>query len=89
MQNEISGLWRRVVAFFIDILILGGVGVLLGMFLSEQFVSLGGWGRADGFAIAALYFGVLNSSIANGQTAGKRLLGIQVVDKNGQLLNFA
>lgn len=89
MQHEISGFWRRVIAFFIDGLILGGVGLLLGMFLSEQFVLLGGLGRGVGFVIAALYFGILNSSIANGQTLGKRLLGIQVITRDGQLLNIA
>lgn len=88
MQKEISGFWRRTVSFVVDIVILGVLGMLLGMLLSQQLVALGAWGRAVGFVIAALYFGLLNSRISNGQTVGKRLLGIQVVDRNGQCIGF-
>ncbi|WP_136796257.1 RDD family protein [Desulfosediminicola ganghwensis] len=88
MQREICGFWRRAASFFIDILILGLFGILLGLFFSQQFVVLGGWGRIVGFAIAALYFGVLNSRILNGQTVGKKIFGIQVVDENGQLIDI-
>lgn len=87
MQYEISGFWRRVGAVFIDAIILGVVGLLLGLFFSQQFVELGGWGRAIGFPIAAIYFVILNSRIGGGQTIGKRALKIQVVDKTGGLLN--
>lgn len=88
MQYEISGFWRRVGAFFIDSIILGLLGLVLGLFFSQQFVELGGWGRAIGFPIAALYFAVLNSRIGGGQTIGKRAFKIQVVDKGGELLSL-
>jgi uncharacterized RDD family membrane protein YckC len=88
MQYEISGFWRRVGAFFIDAIILGIFGLLLGLFFSQQFVELGGWGRAVGFPIAAIYFAILNSRIGGGQTIGKRALKIQVVDKTGELLDL-
>lgn len=88
MRYEISGFWRRVGAFFIDAIILGVLGLLLGLFFSQQFVELGGWGRAIGFPIAAIYFAILNSRIGGGQTIGKRILKIQVVDKYGELLNL-
>ncbi len=88
MQYEISGFWRRLGAFFIDSIILGLLGLVLGLFFSQQFVELGGWGRAIGFPIAALYFAVLNSRIGGGQTIGKRAFKIQVVDKGGELLSL-
>lgn len=88
MQYEISGFWRRAGAFFIDALIVGVIGLLLGQFFFEQFVELGGWGRAIGFPIAAIYFVILNSRIGGGQTIGKRALKIQVVDKAGKLINL-
>jgi uncharacterized RDD family membrane protein YckC len=88
MQYEISGFWRRVAAFFIDSIILAVLGFLLGLFFSQQFVELGGWGRAIGFPIAAIYFAVLNSRMGGGQTIGKRALKIQVVDKEGGLLGL-
>jgi hypothetical protein len=61
MQYKISGFWRRVGTLFIDAFILGVFGLLLGLLFSQQFVGLGGWGRAIGFPIAAVYFGILNS----------------------------
>lgn len=88
MQYEISGFWRRVGAFFIDAIILGVFGLFLGIFFSQQFVEMGGWGRAIGFPIAAIYFVILNSRIGGGQTIGKRAINIQVVDKTGELLNL-
>lgn len=72
----------RLGAFIIDILILGMIGQLLGLVFEFIFVHLGLWGRLVGFSIALLYFGIGNSSKANGQTIGKKLLGIQVVGTN-------
>lgn len=91
MENEeniwITGFWRRIGALLIDALILGFVGFLLGLALEEYFVQIGGWGRLIGFSIALIYFGLLNSSINNGQTVGKALLKINVVDSDNNNIN--
>jgi uncharacterized RDD family membrane protein YckC len=55
-----------------------------GLFLFDTYASMGGWGRLFGFAIALTYFGVLNSSIGEGGTFGKHVMGIEVVDKHGE-----
>ncbi|WP_300672182.1 RDD family protein [Desulfoluna sp.] len=88
MKCEISGFWGRVGAFFVDSILLGVFGLLLGLFFSQQFVALGGWGRAVGFPIAALYFVILNSRLGGGQTIGKKVSKIKVVDKDGELLSL-
>lgn len=85
----IAGFWKRVGALFIDSLLLGVVGFLLGLVLEDYFVQIGGWGRLIGFGIALTYFGVLNSSLNNGQTIGKALLKINVVDSNNNNINIA
>lgn len=91
MDNEeniwIAGFWRRIGALLIDGLILGFVGFLLGLALEDYFVQIGGWGRLIGFSIALIYFGILNSSINNGQTVGKALLKINVVDSNNTFIS--
>lgn len=84
----VAGFWRRIGAFAVDLLILGLVGLGLGQFLSEQFVALGPWARLVGFTIAFVYFGVLNSAVAGGQTPGKLWLGIKVVDAANQPLSL-
>jgi uncharacterized RDD family membrane protein YckC len=77
----VSGFWRRIGALLIDGLILGILGQILGIFFETFFVGIGVWGRLIGFSIALIYFGLLNSKIANGQTVGKRLLKIRVVNQ--------
>lgn len=82
----IAGFWTRLLAFIIDGLLLGVVGFLLGLMFFDAFARLGGWGRLIGFIIALLYFGVLNSSHGKGQTIGKRITNIKIVDRDGQLI---
>jgi len=86
--RTISGFWRRFAAFGIDCLLLGIIGSALGIFFSDFFQHLGIWGTVLGFAIALPYFGLLNSSIGNGQTLGKRLMHIRVVDRDGQTISL-
>lgn len=84
----ISGFWRRFAAFLIDSIILGIVGLLPGMFAFDFLAGLGGWGRLVGFTIGILYFGILNSSIGQGQTLGKRLVKVRVVDTAGKTIGI-
>ncbi|GMR08860.1 MAG: hypothetical protein BMS9Abin26_1869 [Gammaproteobacteria bacterium] len=86
--TAIAGFWRRIIAFGIDAIIIGVIGYLLGFILYEFFVRIGMWARVYGFAIALAYLGIMNSSVAGGQSVGKRLLYIKVVDKNGHALNI-
>lgn len=81
-----AGFWRRVGAFFLDMLVLGVGGMLLGMAFSDALARLGPWGRLVGFGVALAYFGVLNSRLGDGQTLGKRLLKIRVVGADGSAL---
>jgi uncharacterized RDD family membrane protein YckC len=72
-----------VLAFCIDSFILGLVGYVLGLFFSAFFQRLGKWGPLLDFAISLPYFGLLNSSVGHGQTLGKRLMQIRVVNGDG------
>ncbi len=87
-MNWISGFWRRIGAFLIDGLILGLVGMGLGLFLENLFVEMGAWGRFVGFVIALLYFGVMNSEVVNGQTVGKQILKIRVVNSENKPISL-
>lgn len=84
----ISGFWRRIGALFIDSIILGIVGLVLGLFLETTFVEIGAWGRIVGFSIALIYFGIMNSSISGGQTIGKKVLKLRVVDCNNASISI-
>jgi uncharacterized RDD family membrane protein YckC len=83
-HRMISGFWRRVGAYLLDALILGVPAMIVGFLLFNFFVELGVWGLLIGFCIAATYFTLLNSSWGGGQTLGKRMMGLEVVDGAGQ-----
>jgi uncharacterized RDD family membrane protein YckC len=84
-----SKFWNRVGAYIIDIIVLGVFGLILGLFLGDTFVQMGGQSMLIGFIIALVYFGLGNSKLFNGQTLGKRALKLQVVDANMYTLSIS
>ena len=82
-----AGFWRRVAAFLVDGFALSLIGYALATVLSDTFVQLGAWGRCVGFLVALAYF--VPQESADGQSIGKRLLGIRVVDAQGRALSPA
>lgn len=85
---EIAGFWRRIVALAIDATALGLVGTVLGALCFDPLARMGAYARLIGFAIALTYFGIGNSRITDGQTLGKRLLRLRVVDAEGRSLSL-
>ena len=81
----IAGFWSRIAAFLVDGLILALIGHGLGLVLFDLFVRLGPWGRGLGLLVALVYF-VPQESVRSGQSLGKRLLRIRVVDAQGRSL---
>lgn len=81
---EIAGVWRRLAAFVLDTLILAVLGLGIGWLFLEQVMAFGQWGRFVGFAIALVYFGLMNSRLLDGQTPGKMGMGLRVVDTAGE-----
>lgn len=79
----IAGLVPRMAAFLIDALLLGALGWTAGLFLRDHFARLGPWGVTVGFAVAFAYFGITESGYGGGQSVGKRILGLRVVNGAG------
>jgi uncharacterized RDD family membrane protein YckC len=92
MESEgtfvIAGFWRRFWAFFVDALMVGAAGMIIGRLFYSSLTHVGAPARFVGFIIALAYFGILNSRIGHGQTLTKRWLGIRVVDAQGQFLSL-
>ena len=80
----IAGFWRRLFAFVIDSFITAVPCGILGLALYGFFSRNGVVGIWIGFVLTMLYFSVLGSAIAHGQTIGHRITDIQVVDKLGR-----
>lgn len=85
----IGALWRRFAAFSIDGIVLGFAGTIIAMPFFDAFVKLGAWGRLVGFCVALPYYTLLNSTVGNGQTLGKKMLGLRVVDKTGSPISLS
>jgi len=88
-DQTISAFWRRSLAFVIDLIILGLIGIALGTALESQLAILGESGPLIGFVITVLYFGILDSYVGKGQSVGDKLLRICVVNKNGEFITLA
>ena len=84
---EIAGFWRRFLAFVLDGLVLGIPVTVMGFIFRDFAFYLGPWGRLIGFGIIFLYWSYSNSILRNGQTIGKQLMKITVVDRNGAYLS--
>lgn len=86
---QICGFWKRLFAFMVDCIILGIFGLSIGTLFFTFFAEIGVLGLLAGFTVALLYFGIQNSSICNGQTIGKRILRIQVVDLKTETISLS
>jgi uncharacterized RDD family membrane protein YckC len=84
----VAPVWRRCVAYFADSVFLGLVGAGIGKVFYDRLLDLGTWGVLIGFFIGSLYFASLDCSIGNGQTLGKRLLKVRLVNVNGKAISF-
>lgn len=83
------GLLRsRILAFIVDSFILYVVGRIVGAVFFDRLSMLGQWGRAFGFCIALVYFVSLESRVGGGQTLGKRLFRLRVVNAQGGLITW-
>ncbi|HLY07216.1 MAG TPA: RDD family protein [Rhizomicrobium sp.] len=80
---QIAGFWRRIFALLIDMALLACVGIVIGVLAFRQVAAFGQGGRLIGAVITLLYYGLLNSRLGGGATPGKRLLGLCVVDREG------
>ena len=87
-KYRIAKFWTRLGAFLIDILFLGVLGFFLGLFFKDYFIPLGDYGAIVGFVISIIYFTLCNSSILGGQTIGKRLTNLKVIDCDDNLLSI-
>ncbi len=83
----VAGFWRRTIAFFIDCIVLGllsaGVFYISPDFWSDHYYP----GVLAGFLLWMVYFGLTESSVLGGQSMGKIVMGIWIVDQSGQALS--
>lgn len=87
-QTSIAGFWRRLFAFIIDGFIVAIPLLILGFAFRDIAFSLGPWGRIIGYALIIPYWGYFNSEKRSGQTPGKQVAKIAVVDNSNQYFSM-
>jgi uncharacterized RDD family membrane protein YckC len=88
MNKELRpSVFLRFAALIIDIIILGAVGYISGLFLEDFYVSLGKYGTLVGTLLILIYYSLLQSHLGKGQSIGKRAIGAKVTDLNGNYLS--
>jgi uncharacterized RDD family membrane protein YckC len=86
--TSVASIWRRCSAYFADSILLGFVGAGIVRIPSERLWQLGPYGVFVGFFVSALYFAASECRIGNGQSLGKRLFKVRVVDGQGNPISF-
>lgn len=80
--------WKRIGAYYIDTLIVLKIaGLLIGTVGASLWYEIAGYGILAGAVVYLLYFGLMNSVLCGGQTIGKKLFAINVVDKNNEFIS--
>jgi uncharacterized RDD family membrane protein YckC len=83
---EMASMMRRLCADWLDMLLLGLAMFLIMLFAQSFFYASGPHGRVYGFVLTVTYFTIFSSRLGGGQTPGKRIMGIVVVDARGRCL---
>jgi uncharacterized RDD family membrane protein YckC len=83
----LAGVGSRFIALLIDGVILGAIGGIVGLIVDGDPASTNATASLLSIAIGAAYFvGLIGSS---GMTLGGRVLGVKVVDRDGQQPSYA
>ncbi|HEX2569382.1 MAG TPA: RDD family protein [Polyangia bacterium] len=94
-RYRIAGPWRRALAYLVDLAVMVGVGLVVGIFLAIfQLGSAGRLEKASTGVILVLVFllqwgyFVLSEALSGGRSLGKRAAGLRVVREGGYPLRF-
>lgn len=92
-SQRYAGFWIRVLAFFIDAIVIGLIVSALtvgraGIVTWDHWVELATWHSFVDTVVSFVYFTVLWSTITGGQTLGMRLLNLRVVGADGRPISY-
>ena len=90
LEYDLASLGERIVATIIDLVIMGAYLFLITMVLSS---SAGAFDNGEAWLYVFLFlpvafYSLLSEQFFNGQTVGKRVMGIKVISLNGNQASF-
>ena len=78
---------RRFFAFSLDMALISLIGYLSSFLFEDFYMKLGNYGKIIGATVVLIYFGIFDSKLGKGQSIGKKLLKIKVVNKNSEYIS--
>lgn len=87
----LAGLYSRFLAWLLDALIVAGCTIALVMALGTAGMAAPGFASAVGFVLYFLVdwgYGIALETIWSGQTVGKRVMGLRVIQQSGVRIGF-
>ncbi|HRI21468.1 MAG TPA: RDD family protein, partial [Panacibacter sp.] len=91
LEYDLASLGERIVATIIDLAILIGYFIVISLFTSfSANLFEGGFEWIYVFLfLPAAFYSLVSETFLNGQTVGKRVMGIKVISLNGNQASFA
>lgn len=80
---------KRFLAFVLDMIIISVVGYISGLLLENFYMKLGNYGKIVGAVVVLIYFGIFDSRICKGQSIGKKICKIKVVNRNSEYISIS
>ncbi len=90
LEYDLASLGERIVATIIDLVIFFGYLFLVLMAMNFSSNALSGWGWLNILLFLPIaFYSLLSEIIFNGQSVGKRVMGIKVISLNGNQASFS
>jgi uncharacterized RDD family membrane protein YckC len=89
MTESIEIKFRRIVSLLMDVFIVVFIGAIIGFSFQSQLWKAHGYESYIGMVVILIYHGILNSKVCGGQTIGKKIFGLKVVNIEGRLISLS
>lgn len=86
LEYELAGIGERIVATIIDIVIILGYFIIINVFGSLTYENTLFWIL---FGLPVTFYSLISELVLNGQTVGKKVMGIKVISLNGNHASFS
>ena len=91
LEYDLASLGERIVATIIDLVIFFGYVIIVNLFASSSggfFTNDFGWVIYFLVMLPVTFYSLLSETFLNGQSVGKRVMGIKVISLNGHQASF-
>ncbi len=89
LEYDLAGVGERLVAGILDLLIIAGYCIIMNIIFSAGLLGHGNAWIMIPLYLPAVFYSLLSETFMNGQSVGKRVMGIKVISINGNQPHFS